>query len=178
VSQGVLLETFNLAALWRIPVIFICENNGWSTTMRTEDTVAGSITGRAEAFGIPARTVDGIDPEVVAEATAEAVERARSGGGPSFVECLAYRFDAHHTFEHVVRPRYRTEEEIAAGSARDPVEIQGARLDPLRREAIDAEIEDLLEDAVRFAGESPPPDPAGALDHLYADGIRTRTGVG
>jgi pyruvate dehydrogenase E1 component alpha subunit len=177
-SQGVLLETFNLASLWKIPVIFVCENNGWATTMPTEAMVAGSITGRAEAFGIPARRIDGMDAELVLAATTEVVERARSGGGPSFLECASYRFDAHHTFEHVVRPRYRTEEQIAAGSARDPVEIQGARLAREQRDRIDAEIEELLDEAVRFAGESPFPDPASALDHLYADGLRARTGVG
>lgn len=178
VSQGVLLETFNLASLWKIPVIFVCENNGWATTMPTEACVAGSITGRAEAFGIPARQIDGMDPEVVLAATSEMVQRARSGGGPSFLECLSYRFDAHHTFEHVVRPRYRTEEQIAAGSVRDPVEIQGARLSQEQRDRIDAEIEELIDEAVRFASESPFPDPASALDHLYADGLRARTGVG
>jgi len=177
-SQGVLLETFNLASLWKIGVVFVCENNGWATTMPTEATVAGSITGRAEAFGIPARQVDGMDPEIVWAATSEAVERARSGGGPSFLECMTYRFDAHHTFEHIVRPRYRTEAEVAAGSARDPVDIQGARLPSELRDRIDAEIEEILEEAVRFAGDSPFPDPAGALDHLYADGLRARTGVG
>jgi len=177
-SQGVLLETFNLASLWRIPVIFVCENNGWATTMPTEATVAGSITGRAEAFGIPASREDGMDPETVMAATNAAVERARSGGGPSFLEFMTYRFDAHHTFEHVVRPRYRTEEQITAGSARDPVAIQGARLPQEQRDSIDAQIEELLDEAVRFAGDSPFPDPANALDYLYADGLRARTGIG
>lgn len=172
VSQGVLLETFNLAALWRVPVIFICENNGFATTMRTEDAVAGSITGRAAAFGIPASTVDGMDAVTVFEEAREAVARARSGGGPSFLEFVTYRFDAHHTWEHTARPRYRTEEEVLEGQRRDPVEIQGSRLAPADRAAIDAEIEALLEDAVRFALESPEPDASTALDHLYATGWR------
>jgi pyruvate dehydrogenase E1 component alpha subunit len=167
-----------LASLWRIPVIFVCENNGWATTMPTEATVAGSITGRAEAFGIPASRLDGMDAEVVLAATSEAVRQARSGGGPSFLECTTYRFDAHHTFEHVVRPRYRTEEQIAAGSARDPVEVQGARLTQEQRDQVDAQIEELLDEAVRFASDSPFPDPATALDHLYADGLRARMGIG
>jgi acetoin:2,6-dichlorophenolindophenol oxidoreductase subunit alpha len=172
VSQGVLLETFNLAALWAVPVIFVCENNGFATTMRTEDAVAGSITGRAEAFGIPAATVDGMDPVTVLDAAREAVERARSGGGPSFLEFLTYRFDAHHTWEHTARPRYRTEEEILTGRLRDPVEIQGARLSPEERAGVDAEIEALLDEAVKFALDSPEPDVATALDHLYASGWR------
>jgi TPP-dependent pyruvate/acetoin dehydrogenase alpha subunit len=177
VSQGVVLEAFNLAALWRLPVVFVCENNGFATTTRVGDAVAGTITGRAAAFGIPASTVDGTDPQAVLEAAGPAVERARSGAGPSLVECVAYRFDAHHTWEHSARPRYRTDEEVAAGMARDPVEIQGARIAPDERARIDAEIESLLELAVRFAQQSPHPDPAGALDHLYADGLRARAGA-
>jgi acetoin:2,6-dichlorophenolindophenol oxidoreductase subunit alpha len=177
VSQGVVLETFNLAALWKVPVVFVCENNGFSTSMHTEAVLAGSITGRAEAFGIPAATVDGMDPEAVFAAAAGAVELARSGGGPTLLECTTYRFDAHHTFEYATRPRYRTEEEIAVGRSRDPLEIQGARLAGPDRERIDAEIEELLTEAVRFACDSPHPDPADALEYLYADGMRARAGA-
>src|SRR5580658_1329640 len=177
VNQGVLLETLNLAALRRLPVIFVCENNGFATSMRVQDTTAGTITGRAEAFGIPARTVDGMDPEAVLAAAASAVDRARAGDGPAFLECLTYRFDAHHTWEHAVRPRYRTDEEVAAGSARDPVEIQAARVPEAVRARIDEEIEDLLEAARRFVDASPEPDPSGALDYLYADGLRGRGGT-
>ncbi|MFC1415661.1 thiamine pyrophosphate-dependent dehydrogenase E1 component subunit alpha [Streptacidiphilus cavernicola] len=177
VSQGVVLETFNLAALWRVPVVLVCENNGFATSMRTADTVAGSILGRAEAFGIPAAAVDGADPEAVYAATAEAVLRARSGAGPTLLECATYRFDAHHTWEHTARPRYRTEQEVAAGRARDPLEIQGARIPVERRARIDAETAALLDDAVRFAEAGPHPDPATALDHLYATGMRARAGA-
>ena len=177
VSQGVLLESFNLAALRAVPVIFVCENNRFATTMRVEAAVAGTITGRATAFGIPASTVDGMDAEAVLAVATEAVERARAGGGPSFMECHTYRFDAHHTWEHRARPRYRTDEEVALGRSRDPVDIQGARLDGAERATIDAEIEELLDAAVAFAVTSDKPDPADALDYLYADGLRTRRGV-
>ncbi|GAA1512899.1 thiamine pyrophosphate-dependent dehydrogenase E1 component subunit alpha [Dactylosporangium maewongense] len=177
VSQGVVLETMNLASLWKVPVVLVCENNGFATTTRVEQAVAGSITGRAEAFGIPASTVDGSDPEAVLAAATEAVERARAGGGPSFIECVAYRFDAHHTWEHAARPRYRTDDEVALGVQRDPVALQGSRIPEADRDRIDAEIEALLDEAVRFAVDSPLPDPAGALDHLYADGLRARAGV-
>ena len=112
---------------------------------------AGTITGRAEAFGIPAETVDGMDPEAVLEAASGAVARARAGDGPTFLECLTYRFDAHHTWEYSVRPRYRTDEEVAAGSARDPLEIQAARVPDAVRARIDDEIEALLDQARRFA---------------------------
>jgi acetoin:2,6-dichlorophenolindophenol oxidoreductase subunit alpha len=177
VNQGVLLEALNLASLWRVPVIFVCENNGFATTMRVENSTAGTITGRAEAFGIPAQTVDGMDAEVVYAAASSAVARARAGGGPAFLECVTYRFDAHHTWEYAVRPRYRTEEEVAAGTARDPVLIQAARVSADERLAIDAGIEALLDEAERFVHDSPEPDPLGALDYLYADGMRGRAGA-
>ena len=111
-------------------------------------------------------------------AAAGAVDRARAGDGPAFLECLTYRFDAHHTWEYSARPRYRTDEEVAAGRARDPLDIQAARVPVAERERIDAEIEELLASARRFAAESPEPDPARALDHLYADGLRGRGGTG
>ncbi|HEV2887975.1 MAG TPA: thiamine pyrophosphate-dependent dehydrogenase E1 component subunit alpha [Jatrophihabitans sp.] len=177
VNQGVLLEALNLASLWRAPVLFICENNGFATSMRVQDSTAGSITGRAEAFGIPAETVDGMDAELVLTAASAAVSRARAGEGPTFLECLTYRFDAHHTWEYTARPRYRTAEEVAGGSIRDPLEIQAARVPEQVRAGIDAEIEELLEQAERFVMDSPEPDPSGALDHLYADGLRGRAGV-
>lgn len=178
VNQGVLLEALNLAALWRAPVLFVCENNRFATTMRVEDSTAGTITGRAAAFGIPAQTVDGMDPELVLAAASAAVSRARAGEGPSFLECLTYRFDAHHTWEHSARLEYRTADEVAAGSARDPVQIQGARVPEQTRSRIDAEIEELLDEAERFVAASSDPDPSTALDFLYADGLRGRTGTG
>ncbi|MBB5872587.1 pyruvate dehydrogenase E1 component alpha subunit [Allocatelliglobosispora scoriae] len=178
VNQGVLLEAFNLAALWRVPTLFICENNGYATTLTTEAAIAGSITERATAFGIPAITVDGMDAHAVLDATRTAVELARSGGGPSFVECRTYRFDAHHTWEHKARVRYRPVEEMETGRLRDPMEIQGALLDPATRAEIDAEIEELLEHAVDFARSSASPDPARAMDYLYATGPLGRDGTG
>ncbi|MEH0820001.1 MULTISPECIES: thiamine pyrophosphate-dependent dehydrogenase E1 component subunit alpha [unclassified Micromonospora] len=178
VNEGMLLEAFNLAALWRVPVLFVCENNGYATTMPVAGAVAGSIVGRAEAFGMPAAVVDGQDPETVRAAAAAAVARMRAGGGPELVEARTYRFDAHHTFEHAVRLDYRPPEEVAEGRSRDPVDIQGARLAPADRAAVDAEVESTLDAAVAFALASPEPDPAGALDHLYASGLTARTGGG
>ena len=177
VNQGVLLEALNLASLRRLPVLFVCENNQFATSMRVQDTTSGTITGRAAAFGIPAETIDGMDPETVLEAASRAVTRARAGDGPAFLECLTYRFDAHHTWEYSVRPRYRTDEEVAAGSARDPVEIQAARVTGAERARIDDEIENLLDQAQVFAEASPEPDPSGALDYLYSGGLRGRGGT-
>jgi pyruvate dehydrogenase E1 component alpha subunit len=167
-NEGMLLEAFNLAALWQVPVIFVCENNGYATTMPVSSAVAGSITARARAFGMPAFTIDGQDPEKVLEATTVAVARARAGRGPTFLECTTYRFDAHHTFEHRARISYRSAEEISVGQSRDPVEIQGVRLSPAERATCDAEIEDVLDTAAAFALGSAHPDPATALEYLYA----------
>ncbi len=178
ISQGVLLEAMNLAALWRVPVLFVCENNGYATTLTVADAVAGTITGRGEAFGIPSVTVDGMDPLTVLEAATDAVDRGRAGDGPTLIECLTYRFGAHHTWEHGTRIRYRDDDEVARGRSRDPVDIAGARVTEDRRARIDAEIEDVLADAVAFALASPHPDPVGALDHLYASGLRARSGGG
>jgi acetoin:2,6-dichlorophenolindophenol oxidoreductase subunit alpha len=177
VNQGVFLEALNLASLRRLPVIFVCENNHFATSMRVQDTTAGTITGRAEAFGIPAQTIDGMDPEAVLAAASGVVARARAGEGPAFLECLTYRFDAHHTWEYSVRPRYRTDEEVAAGSARDPLEIQAARVPDAVRARIDGEIEELLDRARLFAEASPEPDPAGALDYLYSGALHGRGGT-
>ncbi|MCG5446853.1 thiamine pyrophosphate-dependent dehydrogenase E1 component subunit alpha [Micromonospora sp. NIE79] len=178
VNEGMLLEAFNLAALWRVPVLFVCENNGYATTMPVSGAVAGSIAGRAAAFGIPAVRVDGQDPETVRVAASAAVDRMRAGGGPELIEARTYRFDVHHTFEHVVRLDYRPPDEVTRGRARDPVRIQGERLPDTDRAAVDAEVESTLDAAVRFALTSPGPDPADALTYLYASGLTARTGGG
>jgi acetoin:2,6-dichlorophenolindophenol oxidoreductase subunit alpha len=177
VNQGALLESFNLASLWRVPVVFVCENNLYATTLPVETAVAGSITARAAAFGIPAGSHDGMDPDVVFDATAAAVARARDGGGPSFLEFSCYRYEGHHTFELKAGLRYRDAGEVARWRARDPLELTGGRIPaPLRRQ-IDERVEADVEAAVRFALDSPKPDPGEALDYLYASGLRPRGGV-
>lgn len=177
VNQGALLESFNLAALWRVPIVFVCENNRYATTLPIDTAVAGTITGRAAAFGIPASTVDGQDPEVVYAAAASAVTVARTGGGPSLIEFTTYRYEGHHTFERQMRLAYRDEEEVDRWRSRDPLAIAAARVPDGVRERVDAEIEELMVDVVRFAVDSPRPDPAGAFDHLYATGMEVRMGV-
>ena len=177
-NQGVLLESLNLAALWHVPVLFVYENNGYATSLTVADGVAGSAVARAAAFGIPAVTVDGADPTAVHAAAAAAVAECRAGRGPAFIECITYRFDAHHTWEHKARVRYRDPDEVEAGRARDPIDIQGARVDGSVRAEIDAQIERELDEAVTFALGSPKPELTGAMDYLYATGLRARTGVG
>ena len=177
VNQGALLEAFNLAALWQVPVVFICENNLYATTLPVGASVAGSITGRAEAFGIPAESVDGQDPEPVYAAVARAVARARAGQGPTFLEFRTYRFHGHHTFETTTRLRYRNPAEVAAWQARDPLAQQAGRVAGAVRDVIDADVESILDAAVGFALAGLKPDPADACDYVYASGLRTRPGV-
>jgi TPP-dependent pyruvate/acetoin dehydrogenase alpha subunit len=174
---GAFHEALNLAAVWALPVLFVCENNLYATTLPVDAGVAGSITGRAAAFGIPASTVDGMDAEVVLAAASEAVAHARAGEGPSLLEFSTYRFHGHHTFEIKARLRYRDEAEVAAWRARDPLPLQESRVAPPVRAQVDAEIEAILDDAVTFAVASPRPDPADALAHHYATGLQARAGV-
>jgi acetoin:2,6-dichlorophenolindophenol oxidoreductase subunit alpha len=176
-NQGVLHETMNLCALWALPVLFVCENNGYAVTLSQERSTAGSLVERAAAYGVAADSVDGMDVEAVLAATTAAVDRARSGGGPTFLECRTYRFFGHHTAERTMKLGYRTEEEIARWRERDPVIVTGSRLDDALRERIDDEVEGLLDDAVEFARASARPDPSEALDFVYASGLRPRDGV-
>ncbi len=176
-NQGVLLETMNLAALWSLPVLFVCENNGYATTMATSGAVAGSASGRAAAFGMPSVTVDGMDVLAVLGATTAAVARARAGQGPTLIEAMTYRYGPHHTIEQRIRLSYRSEEEIARWRERDPLDIQGARLPAATRTLIDAEIAEVIAAAREFARSSPEPSPEGALEFLYASGLKGRGGV-
>jgi acetoin:2,6-dichlorophenolindophenol oxidoreductase subunit alpha len=176
-NQGVLHETMNLAALWQLPVIFVCENNGYAVTLSQQRSTAGSLVERAEAYGMVAEAVDGMDVELVLDASLRAVERARSGDGPTFLECRTYRFHGHHTAERTMKLGYRSDEEIARWRKRDPLILAGAKLEAADRERVDAEVEALIHDAVDFARQSPRPAPADAFDHVYAEGLRPRSGV-
>jgi TPP-dependent pyruvate/acetoin dehydrogenase alpha subunit len=177
VNQGVLLETLNLAAVWGLPLVFVCENNGYAVTMPAERATAGSAVERAAAYGMPAEAVDGMDAELVLEAAREAVARARSGGGPSFLECRTYRFVGHHTAERTMSLDYRSEDEIERWRARDPLDVVGSRLAAEERAAVDAEVELLLEEAVDFARGSPVPSPDDVLEFVYASGPAPRSGT-
>jgi TPP-dependent pyruvate/acetoin dehydrogenase alpha subunit len=177
VNQGVLHETMNLAALWHLPLVFVCENNGYAVTFPQDQSTAGSVVARAAAYGMASEQVDGMDVEAVLDAARRAVATAREGGGPTFIESLTYRFYGHHTAERTMKLGYRTEEEIERWRTRDPVLTAGAALDPAERERIDREVEMLLDEAVAFARASPHPDVAGALDFVYASGLEPRRGV-
>jgi acetoin:2,6-dichlorophenolindophenol oxidoreductase subunit alpha len=176
-NQGVVFETLNLAAIWNLPVLFVCENNGYAVTMPAERATAGTIVGRVSAFDVAAESVDGMDVEAVVPAVQQAVARARSGAGPSFIECRTYRFVGHHTAERAMKLGYRTDDEIERWRERDPLELTGAKLAAGVRAAIDEDVDALLDEAVDFARRSPRPDPTEALDLVYADGRRARDGV-
>lgn len=177
VNQGVLHETMNMAAIWRLPLLFVCENNGYAVSFSQAEATAGSLVARAAAYGMSAESVDGMDAEAVLAAAGAAVARARGGEGPSFLECETYRFVGHHTAEATMGLGYRSEEEIERWRARDPLTLLAARLDAGAVAAIDAEVEQLLTAALAFARESPRPDPSSARDYVYASGPAPREGV-
>ena len=177
VSQGALLEGLNLAGLWRLPIVYICENNGYATTLPARDAIAGSITGRGEAFGIPSEQVDGQDVQTVLAAVTGAVDRARSGHGPSLLQVDTYRYFGHHTFEAKVRLNYRPDGELDRWRERDPMEIAAARITAVDRAAIDAEVEESLERAVQFALAGDKLDPADAQAYTFTHGPVPRAGV-
>jgi pyruvate dehydrogenase E1 component alpha subunit len=174
IGQGALLEALNLAALWRAPVVFVCENNGYATSLPVGRAVAGSVTARALACGIPAASHDGMDPEVVYAAAAEAAGRARSGGGPVFLEFLTYRYEGHHTFELKAGLRYRSPAEVAGWRGRDPLVLAASRVEDEDRAKIDASVELAVEEAVRFAVAGERPSPQDAFDYLYSTEPRPR----
>ena len=125
-NEGAFLEALNLAAIWRLPVVFVCENNkyGMSTSIE-RSTAVKNIADRAAAYDMPGVTVDGNDFSAVAQAVDRAVTRARKGDGPSLIENLTYRWRGHSKSD---RNRYRTKEEIAAWQARDPIIRMGEML--------------------------------------------------
>ena len=173
-NQGTFFESMNLAAIWKLPVIFICENNGYSEWTPTEKLTAGRIADRGTPMGIPGVQVDGNDVEAVYAATAEAVARARAGEGPSVIEARTYRWHGHNEGEEAFAGKYRSEEEQAEWRARGPIApfaeklVAAAVIARAEREAIDAEETAAVENAVTFAENSPFPDPEEALEHLFA----------
>jgi pyruvate dehydrogenase E1 component alpha subunit len=177
INQGVLHETMNMAGIWKLPLLFVCENNGYAVSFSSDEATSGSIIARAAAYDMPAVHVDGMDAEAVLEATSTAVAHARAGGGPSFLECETYRFVGHHTAERTMNLGYRTDEEIERWRERDPLRVLAERMGPDDVAAIDGEVEQLLEAALAFARESPRPDASEALDYVYASGPAPRKGV-
>jgi pyruvate dehydrogenase E1 component alpha subunit len=173
-GQGVLYESMNMASLWKLPVVFVCENNLYSEYTRFEETTAGSVLARAEAFGIPAGEVDGQDVRAVRSAALAAVARARGGDGPTFLACATYRWFGHHVGD-IDRAYYRPPEEEQHWQERnDPIKRLGAWLcaeqhtDTVGLDALRAEVDREIEAGVTFALDSPPPDPTEVDVHVFA----------
>jgi acetoin:2,6-dichlorophenolindophenol oxidoreductase subunit alpha len=183
-NAGPFHEALNLAAIWRVPAIFVCENNAYAATFSIREAMAVEhVADRAPAYTMPGAIVDGQDVLAVHAAVAEAVARARSGGGPSLVEAKTYRFREHAEMGALARKlaSYRPEEEIERWRARDPIALFRAEL--LRRGALDEEAADRLEsdvdaevaEAVRFAQESPFPAVEEAFEDVFVDPIAIRS---
>ena len=174
-NQGVLLESFNLAVILRLPVVFACENNGFAITSSIDDMLGGDLVRRAEGFGLPARSVDGMDVRAVHAATVEAVGNARSGGGPTFLEFRTARYSVHNISQGGRMRDNRSEELLADARERDPLERLAGELardggwGPGGRDEVDEEVERELEGAIGFARNSPRPRPETALDYMYAE---------
>lgn len=172
-DSGDFHQALNLASLWRLPVIFLCENNlyGMGVPIRHATSVT-DIARKAIAYDMPGLQCDGMNVLAVRDTVEQARVRAESGQGPSLVEALTYRFRGHSSADPQL---YRTKEEIARWQARDPVmlfpmvlEEQGI-LTPEQRQAIERDVEEVVEDAVRFAEESPEPAAEVLYEDVYAD---------
>jgi pyruvate dehydrogenase E1 component alpha subunit len=172
-NRGPFHEALNMASIWKLPILFVCENNLFaSTTPFSYSTSVKSIAVRAEGYGIPGKSVDGNEVLKVREAVLEAVERARQGKGPTLLEAMTYRIRGHYEGDP---QRYRTKEEVEAQAAsRDPIRQFGdllSKKEILSRDVdrkIQEEIDQEIEEAIRFAEESPLPLPTDALEGLYA----------
>lgn len=173
-NNGAFHEGLNLAAIWKLPVLFVCENNQYATEVPFASVASNpNVAERGKAYGIPSERLDGNDVIAVYEAAGEAVRRARAGEGPSLLECVTYRTRPHS--EGMRDAGYRTREEIDQWRARDPIKrlretlltTQIADENELGR--IDTEIQAQIEEALDFAKASPYPDPTTATDHVYSD---------
>lgn len=169
-SQGAIHEAMNLASIWKLPVLFVCENNGYADATPSEYAVSvANVADRAAAYNFPGIVVDGMNVVEVLNAATDAVARARRGDGPTLIECKTYRYYGHHQGDDP--HRYRTVEEESAARARDPIDsfrrwtAEQGLLTPADFQQIEAEVRSRIDEAVHFAEQSPLPDAA----ELYAD---------
>jgi TPP-dependent pyruvate/acetoin dehydrogenase alpha subunit len=165
-GAGAVHEALNIAALWKLPLLLVCDNNQYSVaTPQAEALVPSPLSDLARPFGIPGITVDGMDVLAVRDAAQSCADRARAGLGPSFLECVSYRFATHSTATRETRP----DEEVRVWKARCPIETFAAHLhaegtlSPERRAQLERAADDVAADARRFADASPYPDPADLL---------------
>lgn len=171
-NEGAFHEGINLAAVWRLPVVFVCENNLYNFSMHYKKTMLlDNVADRAAAYGIPGQVVDGMDLRAVYGAAGEAIKRAREGGGPSLLECKTYRFGGHSRFEPA---GYRSKEEVEAWKKRDPIPMfRQWLLDSLQvsegeLDEIDNGVAKEIEAAVAFAEQSPDPEPDDYSQYIFA----------
>ena len=171
--QGILHEAFNMAMLWKLPVIFICENNHYAmgtSVERTSNVI--DIYKLADAYEMPADKVDGMVPELVHESVARAVKRAREGDGPTLLEMKTYRYKGHSISDP---QKYRSKDEVDEYKEQDPLtRVQKTILEnnfatKEELDAIDAKIAHLVDESVKFAEESPLPDEDELLKDVYID---------
>jgi len=174
VGQGLLYECMNMASLWKLPVIYVCENNLYNEYTHYSETTAGEIRERAKAFEIPCEAIDGQDIVLVHAASQYFVERARKREGPSFLICNTYRFYGHHVGD-VDRAYYRSKkEEEEWKNRRDPLKLLAQRLtkektaDDASLKQIEDEIQRQIEAAVQFALNAPYPKPSEVEQDVYA----------
>jgi 2-oxoisovalerate dehydrogenase E1 component alpha subunit len=173
-SSGAFHEGLNFASIHQLPVVFICENNGWAISVPREKQMAvASVAERAAAYRMPGVTVDGTDPLAVYGVTSEAVERARSGGGPTLIDCQVFRLLPHSSDDD--DRRYRDADEIELARRRDPLQIfrlilqERGILDAPQDETLRQRAADIVDEAVTFAEASPEPDPATLGRFVYAE---------
>jgi 2-oxoisovalerate dehydrogenase E1 component alpha subunit len=174
-SKGDFHEALNFAAVWKLPVIFFCENNQYAISVPVAKQMpTRSVAERAAAYNVPGRLVDGNDVLAVHAATREAIEYALDGHGPILVEANTYRLMPHTSNDDDLT--YRTREEIEAWQARDPLGrfrsylLSAGLLDEAADEALGRAVDDEVAEATRHALDSPEPRSETALDHLYAPG--------
>jgi pyruvate dehydrogenase E1 component alpha subunit len=169
-------ESLNLAAVWKLPVIFLCENNGYAIqSAQAQTTAISNIAQRAAAYEMPGVIVDWQDALLVYQAISSSVALARAAGGPTLIEAKTYRYCEHCEFaDPVDPPRYRSQAEIARWRDRDPIEILCARLrstGELREgefEAIKLAVQSEVDAAVAFADQSAGPDPSALFEDMFA----------
>jgi TPP-dependent pyruvate/acetoin dehydrogenase alpha subunit len=171
---GAFHESMNLAALWKLPVVYVCENNLFAVSTRIQSTtLVEDLSEKAKMYGMPASTIDGNDVEVVYLSVSAAVDRARRGEGPGFIECKTYRHSGHSRTDPAT---YRAEEEVKRWKERDPLLLcrrailKQGYLDDDGCNDIEAEEEQLIEQAAQFALASPEPEGVKALEDVYKDG--------
>ena len=172
-GQGLLYETMNMASLWKLPVIYVCENNLYGEYTPASETVAGEILARARAFGVHAESVDGQDVQAINGTMRRLVERARRGEGPAFLECKTYRYYGHHVGD--VNREYRSrDEERDWMTHHDPLQTLSTRLidqglsEPAVFERILTDVKAEVDAGVRFALDAPFPEPSEVTEDVYA----------